>query len=64
MDFSQLAVIAAGAGIAGEARHHVRFAISEENVLCPPMQSILHDCNIAQFQYGKGHHQGLAGYRL
>ncbi|MGL1934377.1 MAG: pyridoxal-phosphate dependent enzyme [Fibrobacterales bacterium] len=56
MDFSQLAVIAAEAGIDGEARHHLRFSISEkEGALLMLMGDVLHDCNIVEFQYGKSH---------
>jgi len=56
MDFSQLAVIAAEAGIGGEIRRHIRFEMSEQP---GAMLALLHDalegCNIVDFQYGKTH---------
>ena len=54
MDFSQLAVIAANAGIGGEPRHHLEFEISETSgSLLQLMRDALADCNIVEFQYGK-----------
>jgi threonine dehydratase len=54
MDFSQLALIAAEAGIGGEARHHLRFEIPETGgSLLELMRNVLFDCNIIEFQYGK-----------
>ena len=54
MDFSQLAVIAAEAGISGETRRHLRFEIAESSgSMLELMQDILKDCNIVEFQYGK-----------
>ncbi|MEM7802112.1 MAG: pyridoxal-phosphate dependent enzyme, partial [Chloroflexota bacterium] len=54
MDFSQLGVIASESGIDGEARHHLRFEISETSgSLLKLMRDALFDCNIVEFQYGK-----------
>ncbi|MEO1237735.1 MAG: pyridoxal-phosphate dependent enzyme, partial [Planctomycetota bacterium] len=54
MDFSQLAVIAAEAGIGGEARRHLRFTIPEDaGSLLSLLRHALDGCNIVEFQYGK-----------
>lgn len=54
MDFSQLAVIAAEAGIGGEIRRHIRFEIGEEpGAMLNLIRAALHDSNIVDFQYGK-----------
>ncbi|MEM7474962.1 MAG: pyridoxal-phosphate dependent enzyme [Planctomycetota bacterium] len=54
MDFSQLAVIAAEAGIGGEVRRHLRFEIPEKSgSLRWLLDDALADCNITEFQYGK-----------
>ena len=54
MDFSQLAVIAAEAGVDGERRHHIRFTIPEQGgSLLDLIRHALADCNIVEFQYGK-----------
>ena len=56
MDFSQLAVIAAEAGIGGEFRRHLRFEIPEKpGAMLWLLQDALADCNIVEFQYGKSH---------
>lgn len=54
MDFSQLAVIAAEAGIGGEVRRHLRFDLPEvRGSLLGLVRAALSDCNIIEFQYGK-----------
>lgn len=54
IDFSQLAVIAANSGIAGNIRRHIRFHISEEKgSLLDLLENYLEDVSITEFQYGK-----------
>jgi len=54
MDFSQLAVIAAEAGIGGEIRRHIRFELGERpGAMLELIQAALRGCNIVDFQYGK-----------
>ncbi len=54
IDFSQLSVIAADAGIGGQMRHQLRFEISETGgSMLQLMRDVLYDCNIIEFQYGK-----------
>ncbi|MEM9019575.1 MAG: pyridoxal-phosphate dependent enzyme [Planctomycetota bacterium] len=54
MDFSQLAVIAAEAGIGGVIRRHIRFELGEEpGAMLQLIRAALGDCNIVDFQYGK-----------
>ncbi|MEM6458811.1 MAG: pyridoxal-phosphate dependent enzyme [Planctomycetota bacterium] len=54
MDFSQLAVIAAEAGIGGATRRHLRFTLPETaGSMLSLLQNALADCNITEFQYGK-----------
>jgi len=54
MDFAQLAVIAAEAGIGGEVRRHIRFEIGERpGTMLELIQHALAGCNIVDFQYGK-----------
>ncbi|MEM9414219.1 MAG: pyridoxal-phosphate dependent enzyme [Planctomycetota bacterium] len=56
MDFSQLAVIAAEAGIGGEIRKHIRFELPEQpGAMLSLINDALADCNIVDFQYGKTH---------
>ncbi|MEM6553911.1 MAG: pyridoxal-phosphate dependent enzyme [Planctomycetota bacterium] len=56
MDFSQLAVIAAEAGIGGQLRKHLRFEVPERpGALRGLMREALGGCNIVEFQYGKSH---------
>ncbi|MEM9109005.1 MAG: pyridoxal-phosphate dependent enzyme [Planctomycetota bacterium] len=54
MDFAQLAVIAAEAGIGGQLRKHIRFEIGEEpGTMLSLIDNALAGCNIVDFQYGK-----------
>ena len=54
MDFSQLAVIAAEAGIGGEVRRHIRFELGEQRgTMLDLIDHALAGCNIVDFQYGK-----------
>lgn len=54
MDFAQLAVIAAEAGIGGQMRKHIRFEIGEEpGTMLSLIDNALSGCNIVDFQYGK-----------
>lgn len=54
LDFAQLALIAAEAGLEGKVRRHVRFAIPERpGGLGELLGAALHDVNILDFQYGK-----------
>ena len=54
MDFAQLAVIAAEAGIGGELRKHIRFEIGEKpGTMLSLIDNALAGCNIVDFQYGK-----------
>lgn len=54
MDFAQLAVIAAEAGIGGQLRKHIRFEIGEQpGTMLSLIDKALAGCNIVDFQYGK-----------
>lgn len=54
MDFAQLAVIAAEAGIGGQLRKHIRFEIGEKpGTMLELIRNALSGCNIVDFQYGK-----------
>ncbi|MEO0475568.1 MAG: pyridoxal-phosphate dependent enzyme [Planctomycetota bacterium] len=54
MDFAQLAVIAAEAGIGGQMRKHIRFEIGEKpGTMLSLIDNALAGCNIVDFQYGK-----------
>lgn len=54
MDFSQLAVIAAEAGIGGQMRKHIRFQLGERpGTMLSLIDNALAGCNIVDFQYGK-----------
>lgn len=54
MDFAQLAVIAAEAGIGGQVRRHIRFDIGEHpGTMLSLIDNALAGCNIVDFQYGK-----------
>jgi threonine dehydratase len=54
MDFAQLAVIAAEAGIDGQTRKHIRFEIGERpGTMLDLIDNALAGCNIVDFQYGK-----------
>ncbi|MGB0767381.1 MAG: pyridoxal-phosphate dependent enzyme [Phycisphaeraceae bacterium] len=54
MDFAQLAVIAAEAGIGGQTRRHIRFEIGERpGTMLELIRNALSGCNIVDFQYGK-----------
>lgn len=54
MDFAQLAVIAAEAGIGGQLRKHIRFEIGESRgTMLSLIDNALAGCNIVDFQYGK-----------
>lgn len=54
MDFAQLAVIAAEAGIGGQMRRHIRFEIGEQpGTMLSLIDHALAGCNIVDFQYGK-----------
>ncbi|MEM9347147.1 MAG: pyridoxal-phosphate dependent enzyme [Planctomycetota bacterium] len=54
MDFAQLAVIAAEAGIGGQLRKHIRFEIGEKpGTMLSLIENALAGCNIVDFQYGK-----------
>lgn len=58
MDFAQLAVIAAEAGIGGEVRRHIRFEIGEKpGTMLDLIKHALAGCNIVDFQYGKTNDQ-------
>ncbi|MFN3168466.1 MAG: pyridoxal-phosphate dependent enzyme [Phycisphaeraceae bacterium] len=58
MDFAQLAVIAAEAGIGGEIRRHIRFEIGEQpGAMLDLIDHALAGCNIVDFQYGKTNDQ-------
>ena len=54
MDFAQLAVIAAEAGIGGEVRKHIRFELDEKSgAMLDLIDNALAGSNIVDFQYGK-----------
>lgn len=54
MDFAQLAVIAAEAGIGGQMRRHIRFELGERpGAMLNLINSALAGSNIVDFQYGK-----------
>ena len=54
MDFAQLAVIAAEAGIGGQTRKHIRFELGEKpGTMLSLIDNALAGCNIVDFQYGK-----------
>lgn len=58
MDFAQLAVIAAEAGIGGQLRKHIRFEIGEKpGTMLSLIDNALAGCNIVDFQYGKTNEQ-------
>lgn len=58
MDFAQLAVIAAEAGIGGQLRRHIRFEIGEKpGTMLSLIDNALAGCNIVDFQYGKTNEQ-------
>lgn len=54
MDFAQLAVIAAEAGIGGQLRRHIRFELKEQpGAMLDLIEHALAGSNIVDFQYGK-----------